>query len=267
MESTEFARHGDVPLRLDLYRGPIGSPVVVYLHGGAWVVGTREDHRERLQGLADAGVTVASIDYRLAGEVPYPAQREDIEVAVDWIIAAGIAAGSADIVLMGASAGAHLAALTYLTSRYRFPGFVGLFGRYDLSSAVDHLRPLPGLSIPAEIIANTLPPGLETPAARLAALAGVSVDELSDEIALELSPVSHLIPGSPPMLLLHGQADALVHHDHAAVFAERAQHLGVPYEVVLIPDANHEDPLFDEPRYLRQIAHFVEQVTMAPEQK
>jgi len=41
----------------------------------------------------------------------------------------------------------------------------------------------------------------------------------------------------------------------------------VPYEVVLIPDANHEDPIFDEPRYLRQIAHFVEQVTMAPEQK
>jgi len=266
--TAEFAVYGDRRLRLDLRRAAEPTaPTVVYLHGGAWVVGTRADHPARLDGLAAAGVTVASIDYRLVVEAPFPAQRADIEAAVDWLIDAGIAPSPSGVVLMGASAGAHLAALACLTSRYRFAGFVGLFGRYDLSSWTESLLPIPGLPIPAEIISNTLPQGLEMPRKRVAALAGVTPDKLTEELLLGLSPVSHLTPGSPPLLLLHGLADALVHHAHTSYFADRANHVGVPCEVINIPAANHEDPLFDSAQYLDRIATFVKQVTTTEIQK
>ncbi len=265
METAEFARYGDESLRLDLRRAaaPI-APVVVYLHGGAWVVGKRADHPERLDGLAAAGVTVVSIDYRLVTEAPFPAQRVDVETAVEWLVDARVVSDASQIVLMGASAGAHLGALTALTSHYRFAGFVGLFGRYDLSSAADDIRPTSGHPIPEEILANVLPAGFETVGARLAALAGVKESELTDEILLQLSPVAHLSPTAPPLLLMHGRADALVHHDHALAFAARAEQLGVHCNVELLPDANHEDPSFGAPFYLSKIARFVESVVENP---
>ncbi|MET4781548.1 alpha/beta hydrolase [Glaciihabitans sp. UYNi722] len=265
--TAEFVIHGDTHLALDVHSASPGAPVVLYLHGGAWVVGSRADHQERLAGLVAQGITVVSADYRLVSETPYPGQRDDIEAAVDWIIREGLAPDSRHIVIMGASAGAHLGALVCFTSDFQFAGFVGLFGRYDLSSSVDHLRPPAGLTIPDEIIANVLPKGLESPRARAAALAGVPQERLTEEALLALSPVSYLAPTTPPLLLLHGLSDALAHHDHAQTFAERARNIGIRCEVVLIPEANHEDPLFDDPRYLSQIARFVERVTSTSERE
>jgi acetyl esterase/lipase len=259
-ETLRIDRVDGPPLVADLWRSIPQGPAVVYLHGGAWVAGKRTDHATRLARLAAAGITVLSIDYRLATTAPFPAQREDAETAATWLLDVGSVAKPGDIAIMGASAGAHLAALTIQSSTFPFAGFVGLFGRYDLRASADELRPAAGLVIPTEILENPLPEGYETPDLRLAALAGVVTTPTEGTREL-LSPISQLTPGDAPMLLLHGTADALVHHGHSLAFAEAATRSGVDCEIVLLPGANHEDPAFDEPQSLMSIAAFIRDAT------
>ncbi len=97
-------------------------PVVVHVHGGGWLRGSRRHPLPALgdgfyPGLAAAGLAVAAIDYRLSGEARYPAAVDDVRAAVAWVRAAlpgyGITPGP--VVLWGDSAGGHLALLAALT--------------------------------------------------------------------------------------------------------------------------------------------------------
>ncbi|MEU9886704.1 alpha/beta hydrolase [Sphaerisporangium sp. NPDC051011] len=259
----EYAITESGRLLLDLYRAEGSRAAVILLHGGAWVMGSRSDYDQRPRGLAQRGVTVASIDYRLAGDAPFPAQRADIESAAAWLIDTGVVDDPSQIVLMGASAGAHLAALALLTSHTRFAGFVGLFGRYDLTALGDAFKPSGDLEVPADIRVMRPPARLAhlDLRGRLALLAGVEAAQLDERLLKELSPAARISPGAPPMLLLHGEADAVVHHGHALHFASRAADAGVACEVVLIPEANHEDERYGGDDCLDRVAWFVGKAT------
>ena len=91
-------------------------PAVIYVHGGGWYEGTREDGWMSPY-LATHGFFAVSIDYRLSGEAPFPAQIHDVKAAIRWLRAhAQIYRVAADrIGIWGDSAGAHLAALAGLT--------------------------------------------------------------------------------------------------------------------------------------------------------
>ena len=96
------------------------SPLLVYFHGGGWVIGGLETHDDPCRFLAArAGVRILSVDYRLAPEHPFPAAAEDALAAYEW--AAGDAerldADPGRIAVGGDSAGANLAAATCLTAR------------------------------------------------------------------------------------------------------------------------------------------------------
>lgn len=113
---TDVRAHG-VPVRLFANRdgGPVdGGPVLVYAHGGGWVMGGLDTHDGFCRQLAaTTGWTVLAVGYRLSPEHPHPAAIEDVEAALAWARAAGydrIAAG-------GDSAGGHLAAVTARRAR------------------------------------------------------------------------------------------------------------------------------------------------------
>ncbi|GAA4312754.1 hypothetical protein GCM10023162_18670 [Klenkia terrae] len=84
---------GARPLELDLYlpSGPGPVPVVVFLHGGGWRLGSRHSAGPQFTGsapferLAEAGIAVAALDYRLSGEAVWPAQLHDARAAVQWL--------------------------------------------------------------------------------------------------------------------------------------------------------------------------------------
>jgi acetyl esterase len=103
---------GGVPARL--YVPAAGAPVVVYAHGGGWVLGGLDTHDGLCRLLADrSGCAVLAVDYRLAPEHPYPAAFDDIERAVDWLRGTGAARHGVDasrLAVAGDSAGGHLAA-------------------------------------------------------------------------------------------------------------------------------------------------------------
>jgi acetyl esterase/lipase len=131
--------------------GPLGVRVVepatgevrgvyLHLHGGGWTLGAADQQDHLLEAVADrAGLVVASVDYRLAPEHPFPAAPDDCEAAARWLLeAAGAEWGTQRLVIGGESAGAHLAALTLLRLRDRhgvvgaFAGANLVFGAYDL---------------------------------------------------------------------------------------------------------------------------------------
>jgi acetyl esterase len=105
------------PIRVRLYR-PLDDrplPLVAYLHGGGWVMGTIDAFDPLCRALANAsGALIASIDYRLAPEHPFPAAPDDARAAVRWLAANAeeLGADPARLGIAGDSAGGNIAAVT-----------------------------------------------------------------------------------------------------------------------------------------------------------
>ena len=113
IEDLEYARYGRKALRLDILQpeGPGPHPVLIYLHGGAFAIGSKRTHRPLAAAYASQGYLVCNVDYRLAPQDPFPAAIEDACAA--WLWAAdhvGDYGGDRQrMALAGESAGANLA--------------------------------------------------------------------------------------------------------------------------------------------------------------
>lgn len=126
-------------------RGPGPHPVMVYLHGGAWVAGSPKSHRKLTARIAEAGYLVFSVDYRLAPEHPFPAGLNDCVSAIGWTVRNAHSYGGdpARLAVGGDSAGANLAAAAALSLRSAVSGpkisalalIYGVFDMSDLGSA------------------------------------------------------------------------------------------------------------------------------------
>jgi acetyl esterase len=114
---------GDIPARV--YRPastPLGDPppVVVWYHGGGWVIGDLDTADSTCRALANAtGAVVVSVDYRLAPEHPFPAAVDDCEAALEWVLANGDTLGAdvTRVAVGGDSAGGNLAAVVSIAAR------------------------------------------------------------------------------------------------------------------------------------------------------
>lgn len=120
---------GKLPLRIytpaTAATGPL--PILLYLHGGGWVLGDLDAYDTTCRELAGgAGCIVVSADYRLAPEHRFPAAADDALMALQWVIEHGTEIGgdTARIAVGGDSAGGNLAAVTAIAARERFPGKV-----------------------------------------------------------------------------------------------------------------------------------------------
>jgi BD-FAE protein len=137
---------GARPLELDLYLPAARpAPVVVFVHGGGWRLGSRHSAgpafpgTSALEAVAQAGIAVASVDHRLSGEAVWPAQLHDVKAAVRWLRArAGdLGVDPERVYAWGESAGGHLAALLGLTAGDpELEGDVGVTGPSSAVAAV-----------------------------------------------------------------------------------------------------------------------------------
>ena len=112
---VEYLRHDDTPLLARLFK-PRGSgpfPIMVELHGGAWVRGNRLNGDAANEALAKNGVIVAALDFRVPPEAPYPASLADIHYGIRWCKTQAAAWNGRPerIGAMGTSSGAHQAML------------------------------------------------------------------------------------------------------------------------------------------------------------
>ncbi|YAL84484.1 alpha/beta hydrolase [Dermacoccaceae bacterium W4C1] len=111
---------GDIPVRIYTPQGSGLFPVLVYYHGGGWVLGDRDSAEHICRRLANrAHCVVVSVDYRLAPEAPFPAAVEDAVAALKWVVekAPDLNVDSERIAVGGDSAGGNLAAVVALDAR------------------------------------------------------------------------------------------------------------------------------------------------------
>jgi acetyl esterase/lipase len=242
---TYAVAFGFRPLQLDLWVPDTATPppLVIWVHGGGFMFGDRRDLPETLRpnqvfdALLDAGLAVATIDYRHALEAPFPAQLHDAKAAVRYLRAhaGGLGISTQRIGIAGESAGAHIAALVGLTADR--PDLEGTHGVAGVSSAVDvvvdwygpaDLATMPRRQPPPAIAAKLPPELLVPPEDQLTR--GLEGAALADA-----SPVTHVTAGAPPFLLVHGTADWLVPYAqseqlHAALTAAGVSSTLVPAE-------------------------------------
>lgn len=131
--------------QLDIYQPEVAAkplPVVVFFYGGSWSAGQRQDYKFVAEALVSEHMLVVVPDYRVYPEVGFPVFVEDAAAAVAWVMnnITDYGGDAHQVFVAGHSAGAHIAALVSLDSRYlahhqRAPtelaGMIGLAGPYD----------------------------------------------------------------------------------------------------------------------------------------
>jgi acetyl esterase/lipase len=218
-------------LKLDAFvpEGAGPFPAVILVHGGGWNAGDksggpRKGYMAPIHGaLEQAGFAWFSINYRLAPKHRYPACVEDVETAIRWVKAnaAKYRLDPRRIALSGESAGGHLVQLAMVRAdeSTRVAAVVPFYGRCDL--IVDQK---PG----AELRTN------------LAQLFGrKTYDDEARRLMTEASPLLHLKRGLPPVLLVHGTADASVPYDQSVAWQKRSRELGLVCDFITIKEGVH----------------------------
>ncbi|MDO4558960.1 MAG: alpha/beta hydrolase [Planctomycetia bacterium] len=256
----EYARVGDHSLRLDLFvpAAEESPPLVVWIHGGAWMGGDRKWCP--LGYLTQEGFAVASIDYRLVPAV-FPAQIHDCKGAIRWLRAHALEYGirTEKIGVGGDSAGGHLACLVGTSGGVAsLEGDIG--GHTDQSSTVqavcDWYGPTDLLTMDTQLPDD---PRLRThnlPGAPEARLLGVERVQEAPEKAAQASPLTYVDASDPPFLVLHGEKDPVVPTLQSVQLTESLCRNNVSLELHLIPDTGHGGPAFDTPRMRQTIRRF-----------
>ncbi len=129
---------GAIPVRLYKPADVPGLPVLLFAHGGGYVVGSLDSHDRICRLIAErSGAAVLAVDYRLAPEHKFPAAVEDLEAALRWLRAAGATRGldSARIAMGGDSAGGNLSLAVAQSQKaagaFPFNGLALIYGVYD----------------------------------------------------------------------------------------------------------------------------------------
>lgn len=250
------------PLRLDLYEPPAGSgprPLVVFIHGGGWVSGhTRhsgafENWPGVLASLAAKGYVVASIEYRLSHEAPFPAAIQDVKSSIHWLRAHSTEyrIDKSRAVVWGGSAGGQLAALAAMSCGAKAlepqppaapPGSAPAQGRPqdNESDCVQGVIAWYGVFDFATLAGPATtgqPPGAANSPVRQ--YLGCAPSGCSPAESAAASPAHYVDHNSPPALLIHGSDDHTVPVQQSRDFYALLKSKGVKVELVEIPGVDH----------------------------
>jgi acetyl esterase/lipase len=230
---------------LDIYlpaEGAEKAPVLLQVHGGAWILGQKEEQGIPLmQHLAAKGWVCVAINYRLSPRDPWPAQAVDVKKAIHWI-RQNIASYGGDpsyIAITGGSAGGHLCALTALTPNTPEwqPGFedadtavqvaVPHYGVYDFagSTGTKAATKLRDLFLAQWVMKTTW--------------------RDDPEVFEDASPILRITPDAPDFFVIHGAHDSLVPVDQARQFVARLREVSKRSVVYAeLPGAQHAFDIF-----------------------
>ena len=218
-------------LPLDFYRpaGPAvvgGVPCVILVHGGGWDSGDRTQLAAFNHWLAERGVAVAALSYRLAPAHRWPAQRDDVRAGVAWVRAnaARLGVDAERLTLLGRSAGAQIAtAVAYGEALPGVRAVVALYGCFDLEF-VWSIRSEKDALNSDKLLRQFL---------------GGAPDGARAELFRSGSAEKLVHAGAPPTLIIHGVLDELVWCRHSERLAAALAKAGVPHVFLRLPWATH----------------------------
>lgn len=205
-------------------------PAAVLIHGGGWRGGDKGSFRGQALRLARDGVAAFSLNYRLSGVAPYPAAVEDCVRAIRWIRehAAEYSVDPERLGAQGGSAGAHLSLMMALME----PDEDELdAGGQPLKNRLVCVVSKCG---PTDFTADDT---MHREPAAVAFLGGPREERA--EVYEQASPVTHLSPDDPPVLMVHGTEDRTVPYSQATILQQRCEQAGVPVELITIEGGGH----------------------------
>ncbi|MGA8150282.1 MAG: alpha/beta hydrolase [Terriglobales bacterium] len=238
--------------KLDVYRPNTAkspTPVVMFIHGGGWVAGAKEESVLELLPYLQMGFAAVNVEYRLGKVSLAPAAVEDCLCALHWI---GLNAKKynfdlSKIIVTGGSAGGHLALTTamippsagfenecayqedeswngpWTDARPKVAAVVNWFGITDVA---DMLQGAPNMRSYAVSWLGSLPN--------------------REDLAKRLSPLTYVRPGLPPIITIHGDADHIVPYSQAVRLQEALNKAGVKNQLFTVPGGGHGDFTLDQ---------------------
>jgi acetyl esterase/lipase len=244
---------------LDLFlpatpNGPV--PLIVWVHGGGWQNGSKENCLALRSGFLERGYAVASLNYRLSQHAVFPAQIEDCKAAIRWLRAHAGEYGldPARFGAWGSSAGGHLVALlgtsgdvktfdvgAHLDQSSRVQAVCDYFGPTDfiaLAKARDSRRPATDLSPESKLIGGLV---LDHP----------------DKVAAA-NPITYVSADDPPFLIVHGDQDPLVPLAQSQLLFEAMKKSGLGVHFHTLRGAAHGGPGFSTAEVETLVADFFE---------
>ena len=241
-----YVSNGHERQRLDLYIPSHGQnpthrlPLIIWIHGGGWQNGSKENCPPLRFGFPAKGFAVASIGYRLSSDAVFPAQIEDCKAAIRWLRAHASEYGidPERFGAWGSSAGGHLVALVgasgdvkqfdvgeHLEFSSRVQAVCDYFGPTDFSQMDAHAIPGARLKHDSE----------NSPEAKLI---GGPVQQNPDKVAA-VNPITYVSEDDPAFLIVHGDKDPLVPIHQSQLLFDALKMNGIEVQFHTIHDAEH----------------------------
>jgi acetyl esterase/lipase len=259
--SWEYKKINGCSIKADVFLPDINHPpVLVYIHGGALISGSRRYLRSSQARLyRKAGFAVVSIDYRLAPETKLPSIIEDIQDAFRWVSEEGASLFGFDpdrMAVAGGSAGGYLSLMSGTFEQkpraiVSFYGYGDILGDWYCQPSPFYCQQMPMIS-GEEAWASV--GGREKSSGKNRrytfyfycrqqgiwpeAVSGYSLVTEKEEL-VPFCPVHNIGPGYPPTLLLHGDRDTDVPCEQSIQMADALARRGIPNKLVLIQDGEH----------------------------
>lgn len=238
-QDLAYVSNGHTRQKLDLYLPGVDTslPLIIWVHGGAFRMGSKEDSVPL--DFLTAGYALASINYRLSQHALFPAQIEDCKAAVRWLRAHATQFGLDPnrFAAWGPSAGGHLAAMLGVTGHVVefevgehldesscVQVVVDYYGPTDFL-VMDEQRPVDGM------VHNTA----DSPESELV---GGPIQENPEKVA-RANPITYVTREAPPFLIVHGDADPLVPYGQSVLLEAALRGAGVPVTFYTVAGGGH----------------------------
>ena len=234
----QYGFQNNISLKLDVWE-PYGNekplPTVIYIHGGGWFFGDRTGAMPQLLPYFVRGWNVVNVEYRMSGQSLAPAAVEDSVCALRWVYhnAKKFHVDTDRIIVTGHSAGGHLSLMV---------------GMFDPASGLDSSCPADFAwgDVPLKVAAvvnwfgisdvNDLLDGKDR---KTYAVAWLGTQSDRNAIAKEVSPLTYVRPGLPPIITVHGDQDDVVPYSQAVRLHEALTKAGDKNELVTIHGGKH----------------------------
>ena len=279
-KDISYISEGDEAQKLDLYLPEKAAekplPLIVHIHGGGWMGGSKFPCPVALMVLR--GYAVASVEYRFSQKAKFPAQIQDCQAAIRWLRAHAkdYNFDTEHVGVVGGSAGGHLSALVGTAGgKNAFPKIGGSEEQSDRVQAVcDIYGPADFSTVVQQAgddknVKNIFQ--FNTAADPYSSLIGTKLDDKPKADAV--SPVHYVSKDNPPFVILHGTHDTLVPYAQSEEFAAVLKEKGVDVWLQKLPGSGHGGPAFGKPAVIQLMQNFFDkylkgadvQITLVPE--
>jgi acetyl esterase/lipase len=235
--------------------GEAPYPLVIFVHGGAFMMGDKSMDIAHIADVLEAGYAAAGVNYRLSGEALFPAAVQDVKAAVRFLRAHADEYGldPEAFAAWGASAGGNLVSMVGATGDQQTSLDDPSLGNADISSAVDAVvawfPPVDFLQMAGQFqeaypaACEGEPPSADAPESPESKYLGAPIQDVPD-LAAAANPITYLATATelPVFAIAAGDSDCLVPHQQSMLLHEALEAAGGEASLTIVPGAGHGDP-------------------------